>query len=268
MVRLDRCRKSVAPGFASRSGLPKALAAILALLTAASALAASDEPGVPLAGQAFAQEAVLLQQPLPAPTVHANGADAPRVLILSGDGGWGDVERHLAEDFLRKGMAVTGVDSRKAFNRKRDLDEVVAFVEGLVTRDPRLIIVGYSFGADLLPVIWPHLSKALRHKTVRVAMIAPTHEGSLGIDPTGRYDGQAMPVIPLKETITHAPHHRLICIYGAEEKLSGYSSCLNPGFDPARRIELPGGHNLNRSYSQIAAAIAEEMEDKREAAAP
>lgn len=260
-------RTATRPGWSARAATAAMMLCCLGAVSAFGGSAWATE-----AAPAPSEVATLLPdgvlQSLPHARASAPMADLPHVLILSGDGGWGEVERNLAEDFLNKGMAVTGVDSRKTFDRRRDLAEVVAFIEGLVSREQRLVIVGYSFGADLLPVIWPHLSQALKRKTLRVAMIAPTHEGSLSIDPTGRYDGQQIEIFPLKDTIGHAPHRRLVCIYGAEEKQSGYSSCPNPGFDPARRIELPGGHNVKRSTAQIAAAIAEEMEERREAAAP
>ncbi len=196
-------------------------------------------------------------QQRPPGTRHGTG-DAPRVLILSGDGGWNELERHLADLLVGKGLLVTGVDSRKTFNRPSEIEDIAGFIEGLVEHDAPLILVGYSFGADLLPLIWPHLSQDVRSRTLRVAMIAPSRDGSLSIDPSGEYDAGLMDLFPVAQTIRNAPRSRLVCIFGTDERASGYSSCPDPGFDPARRVELPGGHALNHDYEAIAAAIADE----------
>lgn len=207
------------------------------------------------ARQADLNGVVVERAPDPAEAVPPD-APASRVLLLSGDGGWTDLEENLAAEFVGYGLTVIGVDSRRTFDRDRESSEIAGFLERLSGSGSGLIIVGYSFGADLLPIVWPALSHGVRDSTVRVAMIAPTHDGSLRIDPTGRYDAAFGPTIPLQQTLPHVPRARLVCIFGVQEKLSGYSSCTNPGLDPAERVELPGGHDLGRNYADIAGAIA------------
>ncbi|MEJ1934351.1 AcvB/VirJ family lysyl-phosphatidylglycerol hydrolase [Nostoc sp. NIES-2111] len=188
---------------------------------------------------------------------------ASRVLLLSGDGGWTDVEESLSAEFVDYGLTVIGVDSRRTFVSDHAREEIAHYLEHLTGSGQGLIIVGYAFGADLLPIVWPALSRNLRDSTVRVAMISPTHDGSLRIDPTGRYDAAFGPTIPLQQTVQHVPRSRLVCIFGMQERLSGYSSCTNPQFDPAERVELPGGHDLGRNYADVAGAIAKPLRLKR-----
>jgi type IV secretory pathway VirJ component len=231
--------------------LTSALAALLGHVVArASGTDADAPPWHPeLSG------GVVERAPAPGDAV-AQDAAASRVLLLSGDGGWTEIEENLSAELVGYGLTVIGVDSRLAFDRDRERAEIARFLERLTGPGTGLIIVGYSFGADLLPIVWPALSHSVRDRAVRVAMIAPSQEGALHVDPTGRYDAAFGPTIPLELNAQHVPLSRLVCIFGVQEKLSGYSSCTNPSLDPAERVELPGGHDLGHNYADIAGAIA------------
>jgi type IV secretory pathway VirJ component len=219
---------------------------------------ANDREAAPPPPEPNLPGVVIERAPDPAEAASADDT-ASRVLLLSGDGGWTDVEENLSAEFVDYGLTVIGIDSRRTFVSDHAREEIAHYLERLTGSGQGLIIVGYSFGADLLPIVWPALSRKLKDSTVRVAMIAPTHDGSLRIDPTGRYDAAFGPTIPLQETVQHVPRSRLVCIFGVQERLSGYSSCTNPQFDPAERVELPGGHDLGRNYADIAGAIAKPL---------
>src|SRR5689334_7405650 len=89
------------------------------LAFAGSTPAGAAERGAPRFSTHPIQTSGVVQQRPPGAR-HGVG-DAPRVLILSGDGGWNELERHLADLLVGKGLPVTGVDSRKTFNRPSEI---------------------------------------------------------------------------------------------------------------------------------------------------
>ena len=98
-------------------------------------------------------------------------------IILSGDGGWRDLDKTIGEKLRSEGVSVVGWDCLSYFwSRKspeqiaRDLD---ATIEAFVYRwrASKVALVGYSFGADVLPFAYDRLSSEI--KGARRSVVAP-----------------------------------------------------------------------------------------------
>ena len=98
-------------------------------------------------------------------------------IILSGDGGWRDLDKTIGEKLRSEGVSVVGWDCLSYFwSRKspeqiaRDLDAVIdAFVYRWGAS--KVALVGYSFGADVLPFAYDRLSS--ESKGARRSVVAP-----------------------------------------------------------------------------------------------
>lgn len=197
---------------------------------------------------------------LPITPVVAQGAPAtPLMAVLySGDGGWVGLDREVAAGLARAGVPVAGVDSLSYFWSARtpagaaaDLGRIIAHYRRLWGR-PRVVLVGYSFGADTLPAIVGHLPPALRPALARVSLI--------GLSPTADFQfhlaswldiasRESQPTIPAIVKLRGVP---VQCIRGSLER---DSACPAIPRGAASLVTLPGGHHFGNDYDRVARTI-------------
>jgi type IV secretory pathway VirJ component len=187
------------------------------------------------------------------------------VIVLSGDGGWwGDLDRKLAEKLGAQGYAVIGLDTNKWFQKRRTPDEITTEITNLI-RDGRartgatdVVLVGYSFGADVLPLAVNRFAPSVSRHLSAIVMIAP----SRGVDPQVtllEQTGMAKPTIDLAPEFTKLPVKKLLCVYGSEQ--TEESACTTPYLSISKVVELQGGHHfdgvLDHLSQPVIAALAE-----------
>jgi len=180
-------------------------------------------------------------------------------VVLSGDGGWRDLDRTIAENLQRSGVSVVGWDCLRYFWHERtpeetaaDLANVLRHYGALWHREP-VALIGYSFGADILPSVYAHLPQDVRSRVVLVTMLALSPKadweisvtGWLGAPPTDKARPIAMDLAAL-------PAAMVQCIYGAEEVDSPCPGLAGTGADVVR---TPGGHHFDRKYDALAQRI-------------
>jgi type IV secretory pathway VirJ component len=101
------------------------------------------------------------------------------VVMLSGDGGWLEFNDELAGGFSDHGFHVIGFNSRAYFWSQRTPEQSVADILLLINRytklykTNRIYLVGYSFGADVVPFIYNRLPKAVKKKVVALELLSP-----------------------------------------------------------------------------------------------
>ncbi|TAJ72231.1 MAG: virulence factor [Phenylobacterium sp.] len=199
---------------------------------------------------------------LPAAVTPAAGGGDTLAVIYSGDGGWAAIDRGLTDGLVRAGTPVVGYSSLRYFRTARTPQDAAADLAASLRRymaawgKRRVILVGYSFGADALPKIVPFLPADLRARVRLVALVGLEPRGELQVHPgswlnmAGR---DAYAVAPAVAALRGAP---MVCIYGSRETRS-----ICPGLPPAliRRVELRGGHHFDRDYAAISRAILQAL---------
>ncbi|PNU06757.1 AcvB/VirJ family lysyl-phosphatidylglycerol hydrolase [Novosphingobium guangzhouense] len=184
-------------------------------------------------------------------------APHPRVaaVFLSGDMGFRfGMGANVAAAIAAKGVPVVGVASPVVFAAHRtraDVDTVLAGAIRLAmarTGARRVILMGQSYGADILATSAPDLPPDLRRRVLAIDLTVPAHDVYFRADPAGlAYTGQpdARP-LPAMRRINWAP---IICVYGLAERDS-----LCPSLQGrARVIGLSGDHYLNHDAARLMA---------------
>ncbi len=202
----------------------------------------------------------------------AAGAGGPADLVavvLSGDGGWANIDREVGETMAAAGVPVVGLNSLQYFWKPRtpdgaavDLAHLVAHASasppGGGSARPRVVLVGYSRGADVLPFMARRLPPDLRAHVSGVAL--------LGLEPSIAFEfhvsdwlgGSASnerPTIPevaaLRAALPAAVP--ILCLYGTGENDSACPAAAREG--GARAVAMPGGHHLGGDYPALARQI-------------
>ena len=155
------------------------------------------------------------------------------------------------------GIPVVGVSSPVNFGMRKTREQVDAIVAGAIrtalakTGAQRVILMGQSFGADMVSATAPDLPADLRRRIAAISVVVPAQTVYFRSDPTGiLYHGtpDARPATAMR-AVNWAP---VICIYGREE---ADSLCPTLRGSHAQVIGLPGGHFLHHDDQLVIATI-------------
>jgi type IV secretory pathway VirJ component len=205
-------------------------------------------------GGYFESAALRVQAPRRGRAVPALGA-----VYWSGDMGMRvGVGNGVVTALLEAGIPVVSVSSPALFWKSRNqafADRAVAdsMRQALVrTGASRIVLVGNSFGADILGVTVGHLSPDLRRRIASVILIAPGTDVYFHANPTGifyRGPGDADPehTIPLLRGLP------VTCISGSAES---DSLCRSPLMSRAARISIGGGHLMLGHHDELDGVVA------------
>ncbi|MFN3076461.1 MAG: alpha/beta fold hydrolase [Alphaproteobacteria bacterium] len=211
------------------------------------------------AGFASAKNATVTDLPLveiPAATTPGRAV----VLFLSGDGGWADLDRDVGKLLAEKGLPVIGVDCLKYFWRRRTPGETAVDMERALRhylgawRKDRVVLIGYSFGASILPFIVTRLPGDLRQRIDAVVLLGANWFANTEVHIRDwfrdRPDPFALNVAPEAARLEGTP---VLCLYGSEESELSLCPRLPPG--RAEIVRTSGGHHFNGDYPALAATI-------------
>jgi type IV secretory pathway VirJ component len=235
---------------------------VLALVLAAPGCGRSEErqPAKDGAGAALAD------LPLVEVPAAAGGSDT-LAFIASGDGGWAHLVRDVADALSARGIPVVGLDTLRYYWKPRSPEESARALERILRtylarwHEQRILLVGYSRGAGVLPFMASRLPPDLRERIDLIAF--------LGLEPTisfqfhfadwlrARPGGSAIPVEPELEKLRGL---RMLCVYGADEPDS-----LCPKLPPGLVVldRRAGGHHFDGEYTAIAQRILREAAGTR-----
>lgn len=192
---------------------------------------------------------------LPIVTLPVEHASKLMAVVLSGDGGWRDLDKTIAEDLQHQGVPVVGLDSLRYFWSKkspeRTANDLTAIIQTYMTkwRADKVALIGYSFGADVLPFVYDRLPLEVRSHVVLISLLAFSKSADFEIRPGGWLGlppgPEALAVMPAVEEI---PPHVMQCFYGADD-----TNTACPGLERygAETIRTPGGHHFNGDYAVL-----------------
>jgi type IV secretory pathway VirJ component len=195
------------------------------------------------------------------PLVEIPAMDSGRVemvLHISGDGGWGVTDRELSRRLAERGIPVVGLNSLRYFWKARTPDETARDVERIlrrylaVWRRTEIILVGYSFGADVMPFVATRLPDDLRRRIEAVALLGPDAKADFQFHITSWLGSSSSKAFPVPPEIEKLRGMRILCIQGRED---GSAVCHQLPSDLVTAIDISGHHRIGGNVEEIAAAI-------------
>lgn len=201
-------------------------------------------------------------------------------IIYSGDGGWADLDKQLGNAFAARGIPVLGVSTFKYFWRNRSPEQSAEQLDALMGKylaqwhKRRVWMVGFSFGADVLPTIIGKLSPANRERITQLVLLSPGRDLNFEIELEGYMIKQGWLKEHLKELMQHinpVEHYPslpplralqgkppVVCYYGTDD--AGDSLCDEPGLPAWVTVHAKkGGHHFDGGYPPLAAQMLREL---------
>jgi type IV secretory pathway VirJ component len=196
---------------------------------------------------------------LPLTVVAAQQAGDTLAILLTGDGGWAGLDRALSSALAAKGMTVIGWDSLRYYwtprtpdAAARDLARILAHYRAALKR-PRIVLIGYSSGADVLPFLARRLPAELKTHIEKVVLLGPGTRAHFEFR-LADWLGGARDGLDVYSEVSQLTGMSLLCVRGAEER---DSLCPRLDVTMARSVTLPGGHHFDGDYAGLARLILE-----------
>jgi type IV secretory pathway VirJ component len=199
----------------------------------------------------------LLDLPITEVPAGISGSDVFAVMI-SGDGGWATLDQGLSAALAARGVPVAGLNSLRYFWQERTPERTATDVDRMIEHyaaqwhKTRVLLIGYSFGADVMPSVFNRLRAQSR---ARVASI-----NLLGLGPGATYEVSAAewlpgasrrgaPVLPEIAKFGSTP---ALCIDGAGERHTMCPELEKLGIEVR---QIGEGHHFSGLAQEIAEAI-------------
>jgi type IV secretory pathway VirJ component len=209
--------------------------------------------GAPLACAIDAERSAVADLPLV--EVQPNTRLDWLAVFYSGDGGWASLDQGVSARLAEAGVKVVGVNSLRYLWRERrpeecadDLARVLGAYLANRSPDTKVLLVGYSTGADVLPFIVNRLPEELRARVASLTLIAPGAAAEFAIHVADWIPGRAATGTPLMPEIEKL-EVPVLCVYGDGDK-----GALCPELPPERAstARIGTGHHLSGDYTAIA----------------
>lgn len=201
---------------------------------------------------------------LPVIEVPARAGVAQRdafAIMLSGDGGWAEIDQTLSAKLAEQGVGVVGLDSLRYFWSSKDPEAAARDVDRLVSyyvdswQRSRVMLIGFSQGADVLPFIWNRLPARARARVAATIALSLGRRAEFEFHVTNwvadSHSGR--PILPEMQTLAG---HNAVCVYGAKD-----DSSVCPDLDPHgfELVRLPGSHHFDGHYDEVAQVVMDAL---------
>jgi type IV secretory pathway VirJ component len=192
------------------------------------------------------------------PAMHSD-CDKGYAILYSGDGGWRDLDRSLADILASKGMSVAGVDVLRYYWKEkapadaaRDLARIMRYY-GERWHCSKVALIGFSFGADVLPFIVTRLPADLRSQVSVITLLSPERTTAFEVQMNGWLGGKPEAGVPISPEVKKLTGIRIQCIYGQDE--GDASLCTDPSAGALNVVAKSGGHHFDKNYAELADEI-------------
>lgn len=255
-VKMDTCNEDAQRAFASRVGDAQVMDDKSSLDDAIAKFLAS--------GTGRKSENRFTTGDLPLVEVPAQRREQDYFAVfISGDGGWASIDKEIGDSLAEKGISVVGLDALRYFWSEKTPGQAGKDLERIIQDhfedwdQNKVVLIGYSLGADVLPPMYNNMSPEVQAKVIKVVLLNPSKTADLQVhltDWVGLDDGQGK--IPLMPELQKIGASKLFCIYGLDDDET-ICKGLTPGI--GRVVGLEGSHHFDGDYSKVADLILKEL---------
>jgi len=186
----------------------------------------------------------------------ASNSSGPMLVYLTGDGGWNSFSTSFCNTLSKRGIPVVGLDSRQYFWQRRSPDESASDLLKIITkydkgwRRQSLVLVGYSFGADITPFLVNRFSASVQGRLLAVLLISPSKTCDFEIHLSDMLSlGIAKGQYNVIREIQASNFKNYTALFGSDE-----DKTLQMAFEQVNvHVErLQGSHHFDRDYESVA----------------
>jgi len=191
------------------------------------------------------------------------GAKVPSdrfAVMITGDGGWRRIDRKITDRLRAAGIPIVGFIASDYYRTRRTPEESACALERVIRyyriqwHRNKVLLIGYSRGADVLPFMASRLPRDLREATQLIALLGLAPEIDFKYSPGWSLAGyfHKEPKYAVRPEVEKLRGQNVLCVFGAKEKNSLCHALDRRAF---RIVAEPGGHHFAGKYRDIADII-------------
>ncbi|HEX9500436.1 MAG TPA: AcvB/VirJ family lysyl-phosphatidylglycerol hydrolase [Thermoanaerobaculia bacterium] len=186
------------------------------------------------------------------------GTSDTLVVFVSGDGGWAKIDKSMSKILAENGMPVVGLNALQYFWTKRTPDSAARDLQSIVEKylttwkKERVLFVGYSRGADVLPFMINRLPAELRSKTRLIALLGPSPKVEFEFHVGDWMRTSSKSGYQVKPEVDRLSSQNIVCLFGEDDKDSLCPIVSGPRI---KTVMLKGAHHFDGGYEKLARVI-------------
>lgn len=182
----------------------------------------------------------------------AADASKPMILYVTGDGGWNSFSSALGANFAAKGYPVASLNTKSFFWKKKTPQQVGLAVATMIKNyaqswnKTKVLLVGYSFGADVLPFVYQNLPQNMKDMVHGLVLLSPSGTTDFEVHLTYAFSGSE-PNSAI--TLNSIAGKKITILTGSDEKEFPFTKLSNKNYT---HLTLPGGHHYDGDEKIVA----------------
>jgi type IV secretory pathway VirJ component len=195
---------------------------------------------------------------LPLTELPAKATHGVLAIVYSGDGGWRDLDKDIAEYLAAHGVPTVGLDMLRYYwawkspmDSAADLSRLIRHYRS-VWGINRVLLVGYSFGADVLPALFNLLPPADRNSVAQISLLALSANANFEVSVGEWLTDKSASTQPTRADIDRINPSLLQCFSGADDK---DAICEQLARDGIEVVTTSGGHHFDGDYDSLSQRI-------------
>lgn len=179
----------------------------------------------------------------------------PLIIYISGDGGFNQFSTSLCTAIVNEGYQVLALDAKSYFWNKKtpgqSANDLMSSAEPFLlgNNQRKVILTGYSFGADVLPFIYNQLSVKFRQKILRILLLSPSGSTDFEIHWADMLGGNSKRTMDVLQEINNLGTLNTVLINGDDDESIQSGKVTLPNFN---HEIIPGGHHYDGDIPALA----------------
>jgi type IV secretory pathway VirJ component len=184
-------------------------------------------------------------------------------LIISGDGGWANIDKDIANGLAAQGIASVGWNSLEYFWEGKtpaiagnDLQQVLTTYSQRWHK-AKVILIGFSMGADVMPFMVNQLDSSTKGTIVSVNLLNPSTTVDFEFHLSGWLNTQASAPFKTTPELTAWSTWKTNCFYSTKEQslCAAIEPDQNNTIHNKKLFFLPGDHHFNGNSKELTQLI-------------
>lgn len=221
-----------------------------ALLAAVRSKAASTVAGRSASGEDVSD--------LPLEEIPVSTPSDTFAIFYSGDGGWRDLDKDVAAVLEQDGLPVVGVDVLRYFWTEQTPQQSAKDLARIIRsyrqkwHAKKVVLIGFSFGADLLPIMYNQLPKEERASVAQITLLGLSKAAVFEVSMESWLNHKPSDAPQTLPQLAKIPSSLVQCFYGEDDT---HNVCPELAGTGVELIKTKGGHHFNNEYDMLARRI-------------